>query len=188
MTPDEKLARFEQMMALTDEERARLEAAPFSATPGDWRYFATGIAENALDGYRRGELDLDRLVRTVHDCAVGCDTRSRVSLIGMTVARAIRIKPNYRGARRPRYPIWLRSAAGDLVVHLRNLSPDAPLRGDAPPGARAQPVLSVALLWITCLNLFPGRRAPAETSLYAWYIERCKAKGLPVARGRPRKR
>jgi hypothetical protein len=181
---DQNAAYFAAAFSLTAAERERLAASPFSATPETWTFFAAAVCRYLLISYRTGEIDFTQLMERARDCSLGCAVGVRLAVLGHTAACALQVKPKVRNARRPPYPENLKYSALNLVDMLRAGSPELPMG----PGGARETVLQLARQWLTSLQLFGKRPAPAERTLYKWLLERAKQQGQQVARGRPRKK
>src|SRR5688572_22571217 len=102
---------------ITPVERARLETAPFRGTDENgWLHFALGVQEQVLKAYAEDEIALERALKAVLSCSLGCRPTSRAVLLAGTALSALQNPPKKgRKGKRPPNPAWVRNSAATLV-------------------------------------------------------------------------
>ena len=151
-----------------------MTGALLNASESDWRHFATSIAESALQGYKDGEMDLEKLLAVVHKCARSCDAGYRRLLVGLTYERALTITPKFLNHGRPDFPAWFRRAIVDLVeLHIERAQ------------ANDQEAIDNAKAWLADLALYADL---SDATLRRWLQERRRRELRPRRRGRPPKK
>ncbi len=151
---------------ITQAERARLETAPFLGTDDNgWMAFAQGVQQQVLRAYAADEITLERTLKAVMSCSLGCRPATRVVLLAGTALSALQNPPRTgrKGKRQPN-PEWVRNSAATLVQMLHQNRPDEPLAPNEMNGYTT-PILEDAILWLVTLGLCErsrGRRVQGK--------------------------
>jgi hypothetical protein len=120
-------------------------------------------------------MDLKQTLRLVRSCSIGCRFGDRVMLLATTLEWALRITPEYRGARRPKYPTWFHNSAVTLVQMLHEDHLDKPVFANKATGNTTW-ILETAIVWLKTFGLCESLR---PKTLSEWYRE-YKNKGGPA--------
>ena len=154
----------DEAFAITSEEHARLDAAPFRGTDEDgWRVFGMQVHEQVLHSYAEGEIDLERALRAMRSCSLCCRLADRVMFMALTAERATHIKPVDR--KHPPNPAWVRESAASLVSMLREDRPGEPFAPNEMNNWTTS-ILREAIAWLVALDLCE----PVDPrTLYTWY-------------------
>ncbi len=150
---------------LTPDDLRRLTLTPFPNTPEMWELIARPIPEQLAKAYATGEIQLERALKIMRACSIGCSLSVRITLMAYTVERLLSIQPPRWKGRHPTTPLWIMSAAASLVEVLREQRPDeafAPNElNDWKPA-----ILEDAIDWLVAVGLCE-ERITART-LYDW--------------------
>jgi len=156
-----------EAFAITPEERARLNVAPFKGTDeAGWRAFAGAVHEQVLASYRDGEITLERALKAMRSCSLGCRLSDRITLMALTADRACGITPVARGTRRPPTPSWVKNSAASLVQMLHETRSEETV---APTHDNnwTTPILADTIEWLVALDLC---ERVDERTVYQWYL------------------
>jgi len=170
-----------------DEERARLEKAPFPSDPKHWYEFAKRFVPLVVQAYRDGEVDLHRMIALTRSCSLGCVFSKQMMFTAYVALAGLRFTPKTLNRKRPPHPEWVRRSAASLITMLREDSPDEPFSPTERSGSSSK-ILDTAHAWLTAAGLFEGVEPVSPSRLYDWYRETRRADGYELKRGRPRKR
>jgi hypothetical protein len=157
--------------AATPEELARVASAPsLAADAAEWLEFASAIHRQVIEAYQDGEVSLERALRAVHSCSVGCTWQERLSLMAVTAQQALENPPG-EVQKKVQNPLWVRRSAAQLVHMYRQARP---LEVFAPNEMNGwtTPVLENTIIWLRALDLCDN---VTPRVLYAWYCDAQKA-------------
>jgi hypothetical protein len=169
----------EEAFALTPEERARLDAAPFRGTDATgWRTWAGQFHDGLLASYADGEVDPVGALRLARSCSLGCVLKDRIVLMANFVEQLLRITPKKLGRRPPPHPTWVRHSAATLLETLLAVSSDKQLIAPNDGNGWTTPLLERAIAWLVTLGLTTPIK---PRTLYEWYVEHTRAAVTPAA-------
>ena len=158
----------EELFAHTNDERNRLANAPFARDENAWLAFARHILDQVLAAYAAGEISLERCLRVMRSCSLGCKISDRIKLLAVTSELALRETPRRTpGKRRDKNPVWVRNSAATLVEMLHEDRPHEPIAPHEHNGWTT-PILEDAIRWLVALKLCE----PVDTrTIYRWYLD-----------------
>jgi hypothetical protein len=192
-TPEQRAAVLEVLdpaFRLPPDEQERREVAWQLANATSWREIAESCIPSVVESYRLAELDPLQVISAMHRATIGCWTQHRVSLLGLTVAMILRIKPvkRARGQRSPPWPFWLQHATAALVLEGQRRSPGrrTPKPPSDPdevsePGAGTSAPIAWALEILTTIGWFGKARVPKPKTVNGWVSARLQESPPPAA-------
>jgi hypothetical protein len=169
---DEPAARtLSSYFAATPEELARIASAPaLAADAAGWLEFATAVHRQVVEAYEQGEVSLERALRAVRSCSVGCTWQERASLIALTALHALE-RPPQVSQKKVQNPLWVRRSAAQLVQMHRQARCNDSFSPNEMNGWTT-PILEDAIVWLRALDLCEN---VAPRVLYGWYSDAKKA-------------
>lgn len=165
------------VLSREDEERRRIA---LSLADGDtWRKTAASCVVHIVESYRLGEIDMQGAMAGMRRVAVGCLPQERVWNLGLTALLALQETPLKKtvGRHGPKWPLWLRNATADLVLHEQENNPG--LRRAAYHYSRDEythgdSATEIALDKLTSIGWFGERGAPTVGTVDDWVRARLK--------------
>lgn len=168
-------SRHFDIFAPTKDEAERITGAPFLGTDeAGWAEFARLVHFQLVQAYIEGDVSLERALRCMMSCSVGCASTIRAALMALTARKMLLHTPLAPYDARRKNAKWVRVSAANLVEMLRA---DRPGEAYAPHehNGWTTPILEEAGAWLVVLGITEGVDA---RTIFRWHGEAEKAGDL----------